>query len=128
MTQIWRDRSELLSGLDTPISCLRIGLHLLEIQRQQKVFIVSSLLIERQRNNCLLYLVNRIVRIIVIVWKRITCIIGKNYLTQPGKCINKRKYFPACPRYRWAEDEISLRWENFQLIWTELFSWWKLGL
>ena len=39
-----------------------------------------------------------------------------------------RKYFPALPRPRSAKDEISIKRGNFQLIWIELFCWWKLAL
>ena len=39
-----------------------------------------------------------------------------------------RKYFPAWPRCRSAVGEISIRRENFRLIWTKIFYWWKLPL
>ena len=51
---------------------------------------------------------------------------GKNYLTQPGKWVHMRKNCIAWPRP--ALGEISVRWGHFQLIWTEIFCWWKLAL
>ena len=46
-------------GLDTLVLCVVGALHLLEIQKQQKYFIVFSLLRSKQKNNCLRFLVNR---------------------------------------------------------------------
>ena len=45
-----------------------------------------------------------------------------------GKMRSYEKIFPARPRSRSAVGEISVWRGNFQLIWTEIFCWWKLPL
>ena len=126
---IWR--------LDTLILCLVGVLNLSEIQRQHKTFIMPSLLTSRQKNYCLRFLVNGLIIELLlqcIKWLHnsffasASCFVGKNDLNQPGKCIHMRKFFPAWLRSRSVLDEVSVMRGNFQLIWTELFCWWKLAL
>ena len=50
-----------ISGLDILILCLVGVVHLLEIQRQHKTFIMSSLPTSRQKYDCLRFLENRII-------------------------------------------------------------------
>ena len=105
--------------------------HMLEIQKQHKTFIMPSVLTSRQKNNCLRFLINRIIVELLlkcIEWLRnifCTCFVGKIYcLTRPWKCIHMRKYFPAWPRYWSASGEMSVR----RGIWNEFFCRWKLAL
>ena len=55
MTQTCKKKSD----LDTLILCLVGVLHLLEIQKQHKSFIMPSLLTSGQKNICLRFLGNR---------------------------------------------------------------------
>ena len=80
-----------ISGLDTLILFLVGVLHLLDTQRQHRTFFISSLLTSSQKNNSLKFLVNKNDYVIFFC----TCFVGKNYLTQPGKCVHMRKYFLA---------------------------------
>ena len=95
---------------------------------------MSCLLILRQKNNFLRFLINRSVAELLldcIKWLRnifCTFTVGKNYLTQLGKCIHLRKCFLAWPRSRSAVGKILVRQWNFQLLWIYFFVDERLGL
>ena len=105
-------------------------IQLLDTQRQQKFYV--SFTKTKTKNNCLKFLVNRIITELLlqcIEWLRntfCTCFIEENSLTLAGKCDHVRKYIPVWPRSRWAVGEISVRGGNFQIKWIEISCWWKL--
>ena len=121
------------------ILCLMGVLQLLDTQRQHRTF-MSFLTKTKTKNNCLKFLVNRIITELLLQcteWVRNTFLHlfhRKKLLTQPGKCVHMRNPPPLPPvplprpRSRSAVGKISVRRGNFQLIWTEIFCCWKLAL
>ena len=104
-------------------------LHVLDTQR-----LLCLLTNIKAKNNCLKFLVNRIITDLLFQCIEWLCntflhlLHRKKLSHSAGKMRSYEKIFPAWSRSRWAVDEISVRRGNFQLIWTEIFYWWKLPL
>ena len=110
------------------ILCLMGVLQLLDTQRQHKAF-MSSLLKPRQKNSCLKFLVNRIIKELLlqcIEWLRNTFLHlfhRKKLSHSAGKMCSYEKIFPrlteisvSCRRYLgWAGNSAHMNW-NLLLV------------